>query len=181
MIAYKFLRPGGIGTFSGYAWPLPAGAAPGPWVEAGEGAIGCVAGVHACTSEDLPIWIAEELWVAELDGEIQRMRTKVVATRGRLVARVRGWDAAAAEEFGRACARRAAACAEGLRAAGSPPDAVRRADDYAADAAAEAGAGRAATAAYIAAHAGAHAAGGTAGAGAERAWQAAWLAHRLTL
>jgi len=60
MIAYKFLRSGRIGPFSGYRWPEP-----GAWVDA-SGTDPCRRGVHACRTADLPWWLADELWEIEL-------------------------------------------------------------------------------------------------------------------
>jgi hypothetical protein len=71
VIAYKFLQAGGLGPFSGFAWPQP-----GRWVGGR---------VSACRASDLPIWLHEELWVAELDGAVEEARTKLVAPRGRLL------------------------------------------------------------------------------------------------
>ena len=51
--AYKFLAPGAVGPFSGFAWPT---GTPGPWVEAVPHT--CATGVHACLVEDLPRTLA---------------------------------------------------------------------------------------------------------------------------
>src|SRR5947209_16960027 len=102
MIALKFLGAGRTGVFSGFAWP-----APGTWVRTSEPADACRRGIHACSVEDLPWWIAEELWRIELGGEVQAERHKLVAGAGRLVDRVEGWTAELAGGFGRACAWRA--------------------------------------------------------------------------
>jgi hypothetical protein len=67
----------------------------------------CRSGVHACARADLPRWIWEELWVAELDGEVESGQHKLRASRGRLVRRVGGWTAPAARDFAEACAWRA--------------------------------------------------------------------------
>ena len=66
MRAYKFLRPGAVGPFSGHRWPVPAGGDPGAWVEAAGGPALC-RGVHGCRVADLPWWVQEELWEAEFD------------------------------------------------------------------------------------------------------------------
>ncbi|HET9553714.1 MAG TPA: hypothetical protein VFP50_12165, partial [Anaeromyxobacteraceae bacterium] len=66
MIAYKFLAPGAVGPFSGFAWPVPSGGGPGPWVAAGAGGA-----IHACRTHHLPWWLDAELWAAELDGEVE--------------------------------------------------------------------------------------------------------------
>ena len=99
MIAYKFLRAGGAGRFTGFRWE------PGSWVDAGA-ADPCRAGIHACRVRDLPIWLDDELWEIELDGEIVAGERKVVATRGRLTERIDRWTPELAREFGRFCARR---------------------------------------------------------------------------
>jgi hypothetical protein len=54
-------------------------------------------GVHGCAPADLSHWLAASLWEVELDGEIVQTRHKVVATRGRLVREVEGYDAAVRE------------------------------------------------------------------------------------
>jgi hypothetical protein len=100
--AYKFLLPGRIALFSGIEWPEDA------WVEAEGPVEPCRRGVHACRVEELPYWLADELWVIELDGEILPDELKLVAARGRLVERVEAWDEQAQREFREACARRAA-------------------------------------------------------------------------
>ena len=100
MIAYKFLRRDGCGIFSGFAWP-----APGEWVEAV--AVECESGVHACRVGDLPYWVARSLWEVELDGEVLEGRTKVVASRGRLVRRIEAWDDEARDAYVDMCAERA--------------------------------------------------------------------------
>ena len=102
MIAYKFLRAGRIGPFSGFRWPEP-----GAWVRAGADTDSCRRGIHACRTRDLPWWLADELWEIELDGEIQLDEHKIVAPAGRLRARIDDWTAACAQEYADACAWRA--------------------------------------------------------------------------
>ena len=99
MIAYKFLRQGGIAPYTGFRWPV------GEWVEAG-GVDPCRTGIHACAVRDLPIWMGPELWEIELDGEVFSQKRKLVALRGRLLRRLDGWDDALIRDFGRACVRR---------------------------------------------------------------------------
>ena len=106
-LAYKFLRPGGVGPFSRFAWPLPHDRDPGPWVEASRWSAMCRDGIHACSAEDLPRWIWEDLWVVELDGEVEHAHHKLRAPRGRLVRQVTGWTATTAKAFAEACAWRA--------------------------------------------------------------------------
>ena len=167
MLAYKFLRPGAVGPFSGFAWPA------GRWVTADTGVTRCRAGIHACRAADLPWWLQEELWVAELADPVVDASRKVVASRARLVERVAAWDAEASQAFADACARRA------REHAAHAPDRAR-VEQMAADGATRAAAGHAATAAYIAAHA-ARRAGGSSARAAERRYQSDWLAARLGL
>ncbi len=180
VIAYKFLCAGAIGPFSGHRWPLPGDAAPGPWVAAagGEPAL-CHGAVHACRVRDLPWWLQDELWEAELDGDVTAGRHKIMAPRARLLRRVDGWDAACSQRFGDACAGRAREHADAAleRAAAS---AARIPQGMAGDAATRARSGAAIVAAYIAAHAAAQL-GGAEAMEAERAWQSAWLRSQLAL
>ena len=201
MIAYKFLRAGRTGPFSGFEWPQP-----GVWVRTSSPTIPCTRGVHACRTRDLPWWLGEELWEIELAGEVQVDEHKLVAAAGRLCARIDGWTPACAQEYAEACAWRArdravealirarhrqaseqlAACgrldellaaARGL--AEDLPD-TRISLTIAGDGAVRALSGAAPTSAYIAAHA-AGRLDGPAGYAAERAWQSRWLVERLAL
>ena len=204
--AYKFLRAGAIGPFSGFAWPAPADGGPGAWVRAGDHPDPCRRGVHACRVEHLPWWIADELWEVELAGKVVACPHKVAAGRGRLVRRVEGWTAALGRQYAAACAlhardhavaalwdagrgaeaQRLAACAalEAVETtaralAGAVPEA-RIALTMAADGALTAREGAAATSAYVAAHA-AGRRGGSAAAASERLRQAEWLRRWLGL
>jgi hypothetical protein len=104
VIAFKFLRGDGTGAFTRFAWPLPDGA-PGAWVEAP--IIPCRSGIHACRPADLPLWLGRDLYAVELAGEIVEERTKVVASRARLLHRVDAWDDALRAAYTRDCADRA--------------------------------------------------------------------------
>jgi hypothetical protein len=205
MLAYKFLCAGAVGPFSRYAWPLPRGDRPGAWVIAPSAAGLCRDAVHGCRVADLPWWLQDELWAAELDGPVATGRHKVMAPRARLLHRVAGWDAACAQRFADACAWRArdhaaralerdgsgGAAAE-LRAAGTlagvrsavaditAANGSRRAVAMAGDAARRALTAAPVTAAYIAAHVAARVDGEDAR-HAERAWQAEWLCSELGL
>jgi hypothetical protein len=118
-LAFKFLDAG-RGPFSGFAWPVPAGPEPGPWVEAGSGPL-CVGGVHACSTEHLAYWAASELWLVELDGDVVRHPIKIAAPRGRLLRRVSRYDEGGRTEWLRDVRLRARyVAAEQLRAAGEP-------------------------------------------------------------
>ena len=99
MIAYKFLATGTIGPFTDFRWQADR------WVDA-EAAHPCRAGIHACRVRDLPIWLDDELWEIELDGDVLAAERKLVASRGRLTRRIEQWTPEAAHQFGRFCARR---------------------------------------------------------------------------
>jgi hypothetical protein len=161
MIAYKFLRAGAVGPFSGYRWR------PGEWVEAGT-ADPCRRGVHSCRARDLPIWLDDELWEVELDGAVVEQERKLVAERGRLARRVDAWTPDVADEFGRFCARRTRERVGFLPVLSGF---VADVDRFVAQ-------GRIAIAGFAAARA-AELRDGPDGYDAERLAQAAWLADRL--
>ncbi len=134
MIAYKFLRDGRVGPFSGVRWP-PAGE----WLQATGDAVparACSARIHACRVEDLPEWMDSELWRVELDGDVVVDCGKLVASRGRLVERVEVWDASLMTAFAEACALRARDAALRVLPAGSPAHDALAACETAADVAA---------------------------------------------
>jgi hypothetical protein len=99
VIGYKFLAAGAVGPFTGFRWE------PDTWVDA-EALEECRAGIHACRTQDLPIWMDAELWEAELAGTILEAERKIVAERARLTQRIESWTPALAREFGRFCSRR---------------------------------------------------------------------------
>jgi hypothetical protein len=164
MIAYKFLRRGRLGPFTGHRWQERQ------WVEAGAVRV-CDSGIHACRVEQLPFWINQELWEIELDGQIVEAGQKVVGERGRLLRPVVTWDEAAAQRLAGGCAVRARRLADA-----QPEDQLLRM--IAEDCAVRASQGRANVATFIAAVA-AEQAGGQAGRAAERAAQAAWFGELL--
>jgi hypothetical protein len=110
MIAYKFLRPDGTSVFSGFRWPLPA-AQPGAWVDAPIDP--CRTGIHACRLTDLPYWVGRSLYEIELDGEIVEERSKVVASRARLLRAITAWNDELRDAYTRMCADRAHELAQG--------------------------------------------------------------------
>jgi hypothetical protein len=201
MVAYKFLRSGRIGLFSRFRWPDP-----GIWVEAAGDIDTCRSGIHACRTEDLPWWLADELWEIELRDPARVDGHKLVATAGCLRSRVEGWTPACAQEYAEVSAWRARDRAvQALRLAGHAPaaDELVRYDTLddvlaaarrlaeeladsrisltiAGDGALRALTGAAPTSAYIAAHA-AMRLDGPAGYAAEREWQSQWLTDRLGL
>jgi hypothetical protein len=164
VLAYKFLHRGRVGIFSGFAWPV------GDWVSVDGPLLPTRSGIHACRLEHLPHWLDDELWVAELEGEVLEELRMLVAKRGRLVERLVAWNAVAAGEFTRACVARdhaqpelSADAAEWAEHPDGPVSAV-----------------------YIVAHAAGVAAEKAGrpyeeGFSAERAWQADWLDRRLGL
>ena len=160
VIAFKFLRAGGIAPFTGFHWTR------GTWVSAPPGG-GEGTGVHACRIADLPFWVDDELWRIELDGETFARRTQVEAQRGRLLERVGGWDPRA---FADVCAQRAREYAARARNA--------ELDEYArlASRGIAGNSGFMAAVAAVAAHGGDRAAYSE-----ERTWQARWLAETLKL
>jgi hypothetical protein len=104
MKAYKVLRADGGGVFTTFRWPLPAGR-PGEWVRSEPKP--CRSGIHACRPSHLPLWIGRSLYEIELDGEIVEQRSKLVASRGRLVGRIEAWDDELRDAYTRMCADRA--------------------------------------------------------------------------
>ncbi len=169
MRAYKFLSAGAVGPFSRVAWPRPDDGTPGPWLDAAGPRQRCVTGVHACRATDLPHWLSHELWEVELGDPVEPGPTKLVASAGRLLARVSRWDAEMAIAYAAACAARVGMADYAQDAAGKV--AAARADPSRA-------AVLAADAAFIAVTAADRSAGDGA---AERAWQAQWLIARLGL
>ena len=175
MIAYKVLRSGSVGPFSGHVWPRPRDGAAGAWVVAATGGAICRDAVHGCRAVDLPWWLDDELWEAEFDGPVATGRHKISAPRARLLRRVDGWHHAGARRFAEACAQRAHERARAIE-----PDAEGVVLAMAAGAAPCAQTGAAAVTAYIAAQV-AGRVGGRDAMAAERTWQAAWLRAELGL
>ena len=162
MIAYKFLRSGRRGPFSGFQWP-----APGVWVQADRHMVACRRGVHGCRIEDLPWWLCNELWEIELDGRVEVDEHKIFAPAGRLRSRVEGWTPACAQEYADACAWRAhKRAAQALTRAGHASASAELAACATLDDVLLVGGARL---------------DGAEGYAAERAWQSRWLAGRLGL
>jgi hypothetical protein len=193
--AYKFLRRGRIAPFAKVQWPPPHDSK--KWIG------GDV--VHACRVRHLPYWLNEELWHVELEGDVAEQGWALLATRGRLLARVEGWPdakqafAADCAEVARGAAadvlkrKRLDAEATTLLATdwGELPAFVDGTHSLGGDARARAAvqyaveAGRslrdAPGVAFVAAAAAAHAEGTRAAAAEERGRQARWLAEHLCL
>jgi hypothetical protein len=172
-LAYKFLRAGAVGPFSGFRWPEPGPGGPGPWVEARAFRGGCGAGIHGCDADHLVYWLDEALWLIELDGEVIAADKKLIAPRGRLVRRVDAWGPALARRLADASIERARELAAGIEA-GIEAERAKLARGYLADAIAY-------SAVDVAAglFCAAHAALTEDGFARERAWQSRWLAAQL--
>jgi hypothetical protein len=110
MFAWKFLDRRGRSLFAGFAWPVPEGAGPGPWVEAAA-VEPCRSGLHACRPSDLAWWLADELWRVQLGGDVVEHRHTVVASRARLVERSPAWSGGVWRELAGWAAERARASA----------------------------------------------------------------------
>ncbi|MEV0002332.1 hypothetical protein AB0H28_08610 [Micromonospora sp. NPDC050980] len=100
MTYYKFLGAGQVAPFSGQVWSAD-------WLETPEVAP-CHRGLHACRVADLPYWLHDELWSVEFDGPVTVVGHKVVGRRGRLSARVSGWNPGTSAAFALACVGRTA-------------------------------------------------------------------------
>jgi hypothetical protein len=164
--AYACLRHGARSPFSDARLPPPGGDGPGAWLEGGA-ARGCE--LRAARPRDLPHWLADELWLVELGGDVVELSYSVVADRVRLVRRVEKWNEATARDFCASCHESGAAAARGSNAAAAVlpnlEGAVARAEP--------------ALAAMVAATAVDLADPGAGG--RERLRQARWLADRLGL
>ena len=165
-VAYKFLRPGRVGAFTGVRWPEP-----GAWLECDDEPSLCRSGIHALTASVLPKWMTEKLWRVELDDAEPQERGILLARRGRLLDCVTVWNDDLAREYGEACV---AHVSEG----GSAIARQRRTDAVAVLAGIRAGLPAAAVG-YIAAKA--VDADQPGGYESERQWQADWLSDRLNL
>lgn len=165
VIAYKFLKPGGVAPFTGFRWPVDG------WVEAdAESVETCRRGIHACRVQHLPIWMDAELWEIELDGDVLEQTRKVVARRGRLTRRIEDWNEELLEAFGKFCIERT------RRGVGFLPVT----SGYVVDVEQFVAQRRFAIAGFAAARA-TERRDGPAGYDRERQLQAAWLAERLAL
>jgi len=170
MMAHKFLASGGHGPFSGFAWPLPAGGAPGAWVSAEGPLEPCARGVHVCRAIDLAHWIHDELWEVETSGESIVGADCLIVRGARLVRRIDAW-ADGRHRFAQASIDHAVA-EIGAGAAGPVRELLE-------DARQMAGYGYPSLAAYTAAVAVGRARGGDPASTFrdERAWQSAWIAR----
>lgn len=121
MRAYAFLGRDATDYLSGVRWHVPADADPGAWVDAAP-----ASPLRACSAEQLPWWLDQELWVVELGGDVRDTGRSLSAERGRLLGRVVAWTPDVARELTSDCARRARDRAvAALRAGGREPEAQR--------------------------------------------------------
>lgn len=203
MRAWKFLDSGRVAPFGGHTWPAPTDSGAGPWLRFPG------AEVFACRLEDLPWWLAPELWEIELEPPLRTLETQVAGRAGRLIRQVTAWNGALLRAYGVACAERArdlavealtrdgrAGEAQALMRARSTLELSRIARGFAgearervssnlaayvAESAMRASEGWAAAAANIAANAAVMALGDPAAFGRERQWQAGWIATQSGL
>jgi len=101
MQAYKFLARGGVGPFSGLAWP-------DTWIEVVGPLASCVRGIHVCRPDDLAHWLHDELWEVEADGDQTSGLDCLVVRRARLVRRIDAWSDGGARQFAEASIAHAA-------------------------------------------------------------------------
>jgi hypothetical protein len=121
---FVFLGAGARGLLDGRRWPAPEGDGPGAWVDGDERFP-----VRAYPVEELPHWLDDELWGAELDGPTTPGDHSLTAPRGRLTERIAGWDASVAAAFVDAVTERARSLAlRVLRAEGHAAPAAAIAD-----------------------------------------------------
>jgi len=173
-MTHKFLATGALGPLSGFAWSVPRGGAPGPWVEVDGPLAPCTRGIHVCRTLDLAHWLHDELWELEAAGDQVDGLDCIVVRRARLVRRIDAWGGLEGRRFAEACVEHAAE-----QAGPAPAGGVR---DLLDDARFMSTSGYVALGAFIAAvvvsRLGAEA--GPEGAyRRERAWQSAWIAREL--
>jgi hypothetical protein len=90
MMAYTFTRTGARCPFTDRTWPADGG-----WLSE----------ARATTREELPVWLAPELWTVELAGHVSAPAAQLRGERGRLLDRIVAWDEPAAEAFVTDCRR----------------------------------------------------------------------------
>ncbi len=99
---YVFLREGRRASLGDVVWPAPEGDEPGDWIGGGE-----TGSIRAYPPEELLWCLDDELWAAELAGDVRREGRAFVGARGRLLSRVETWTAETADALVRAFAFRA--------------------------------------------------------------------------
>jgi hypothetical protein len=101
---YLGLRRGAVDRLTEFRWPVPSGAAAGAWVQAGADAPADA--VRGYPLAEIAWGLDDELWQLELDGARTGDRRAVHGRRGRLVERIRAWEASTAAGLIEVCAWR---------------------------------------------------------------------------
>jgi len=186
-VLYKVLNANGCSCHGGsLKWSLPTknddgSWTPGEWMpEVAGPLVECKNGYHLVTLEQLPGWLNERIFVAEVAGEIIKSsdKEKWVASKVRLVSETE-WDERTARLFACDCAEHVLYLYErDYPDDKRPRQAIETARRYASGHATKEELSAAGAAVYGAAWAAWHAAGAAA-CDAERKWQAAKLAEYL--
>ena len=117
MELYVFLRSDGRASLDDTVWPAPEGDAPGAWLESEEAADR--GAIRAFPSEELLWCLDDELWEAELAGDVRREGRAFVGSRARLLEHIGTWTPEVADELVALCAFRVRdAAVAALEAAG---------------------------------------------------------------
>jgi hypothetical protein len=105
---YKVLGKGGVSCNGGDAkWSIPHDGEPGDWMPEIIGElIPCKNGYHLCRTKDLVVWLNDEIYEAEFEGEIIESDDKVVVRKARLLRKLKTWDEKTTRLFAAECAER---------------------------------------------------------------------------
>jgi len=96
---YKVLDKSQNSCFGGnHFWEV------GKWYEVSGELIPCQNGFHFCQAKDLLKWIGEEIWEAQVEGEVIDFDDKLIARRARITRRC-NWDKHMARLFAVQCAQ----------------------------------------------------------------------------
>ena len=108
MKLYKWLNTGNKPAHGGSGeWGLPKNGKPGKWWKVKGELVPCRNGIHLCREEDLPVWIAQDLYEVEHKGRLVENQEKVVVRQARLTKHLDGWNEQTARLFACDCAERA--------------------------------------------------------------------------
>lgn len=107
-MVFKWLGENGEAHHGGAGqWGLPKHGAPGDWMPHVSGVlIPCKNGYHLCRKQDLVLWCAPRLFVAEYKFKAVEHRDKLVVRRARLLYEVTTWNERTARRFACDCAER---------------------------------------------------------------------------
>jgi hypothetical protein len=100
----KALNTGRISPYQSKRWDAPNGK-PGGWMTSTGKLVHCRNGVHVCRGPQILGWMAAELYVVEIDGEVLEADDKIVCRRARLVEQL-NWNPRVACAFAVDCATR---------------------------------------------------------------------------